>query len=129
MHRRDEKRGWGFREPYVTNPGLEGMWHMWRATRERVAQLSYEMTAAYLYGYWRAPPYGVRAVMPVLALAFYKAYRSELAMYVDGVFTPDLSEAVIDDWLQDPQRIRFQYVAASKDQESLVKANAASVSY
>lgn len=129
VHRRDEKRGWGFYEPYVTNPRLEGMWQMWTAARERVAQPADEKTASDLYAYWGAPPYGVRAgVMPVLALAFYLAYRSELAMYVDGVFTPDLSEAVIDDWLQDPQRIRFQYVAASKDQESLVKAIAASVS-
>lgn len=129
LHRRDEKRGWGFFEPYATNPRLEGMWHMWSATRERVARPGHETTAADLYAFWAEPPYGVRAgIMPVLALAFYLANRSELAMYVDGLFTPDLSEAVVDDWLQDPQRIRFQYVAASKDQESLVKAIAASVS-
>jgi len=123
VHRMDEKRGWGFCEPYATNPRLEGMWYMWSATRERVAQPGHETTAADLYTFWAEPPYGVRAgIMPVLALAFYLAYRSELAMYVDGVFTPDLSEAVIDDWLQDPQRIRFQYVAASKDQEAVRKA-------
>lgn len=129
VHRKSEKRGWGFSEPYASNPRLEGMWQMWSATRERFSQPGRETTAADLYAYWAEAPYGVRAgIMPVLALAFYLAYRSELAMYVDGVFTPDLSEAVIDDWLQDPQRIRFQYVAASKDQETLVKAIAASVS-
>jgi len=129
LHRQNEKQGWGFYEPWVTNDRGLAMWDMWSEARRLVSETGKETTAADLYKFWAAPPYGVRAgVVPVLALAFYMAHRSELAMYVDGVFTPDLTEAVVDDWLQDPHRIRLQYVAASKDQASLVRAIAASVS-
>lgn len=129
LHRQEGKQGWGFYEPWVTNNRGLAMWSMWSEARRLVSEAGKETTAADLYKFWAAPPYGVRAgVLPVLAVAFYVAHRSQLAMYVDGVFTPDLTEPVVDDWLQDPQRIRFQYVAASKDQESLVRAIAASVS-
>jgi hypothetical protein len=65
--------------------------------------------------------------MPVLALAFFMAHRSQLALYVAGVFTPELSEAVIDEWLLDPSRITFKHVEASKDQVKLIDALAASI--
>jgi hypothetical protein len=129
LHRPQGDDGWGFREPYAHGDRGPAMEPLWTATRALVAEAGKETTVANLYAFWSAPPYGVRAgVMPVLALAFYLAHRSLLAMYIEGVFTPELTEAVIDDWLQDPSRIKLQYVAASKDQASLVKAIAQSVS-
>jgi len=85
-------------------------------------------TLAELYQFWADEPYGLRAgVMPVLSLAFFLAHRSSLALYVGGAFTPDLSEAVVDEWALDPKRITFKHVEASKDQVKLVDALAASV--
>ena len=66
--------------------------------------------------------------MPVLSLAFYLANRSSLALYVNEVFTPDLTDAVVDEWTLDPSQIRFQHVEASKDKAKLVKALAKTVS-
>jgi hypothetical protein len=66
--------------------------------------------------------------MPVLSMAFFMAHRSSLALYVAGAFTPELSEAVVDEWALDPERITFKHVEASKDQVKLIDALAASVS-
>ncbi len=80
------------------------------------------------HGRWADAPYGIRrGVMPVLALAFFMAHRSQLALYVAGAFMPELSEAVVDEWVLDPSRIAFKHVEASKDQVKLVGALAASV--
>ena len=49
-------------------------------------------------------------------------------MYVNGVFTPDLTDAVVDEWTLDPGRIRFQHVEASKDQAELIDALAKTIS-
>jgi hypothetical protein len=74
------------------------------------------------------PPFGIRAgVMPVLSLAFFLAHRSSLALYVNGVFTPDLNEAAVDEWTLDPGRIRFQHVEASKDKDKLINALARTI--
>jgi hypothetical protein len=66
--------------------------------------------------------------MPVLSLAFFLANRSSLALYVNGVFTPDVTDAIVDEWTLDPSRIRFQHVEASKDKEKLVGALAKTIS-
>ncbi|MCR6701291.1 MAG: hypothetical protein NVV68_09135 [Dokdonella sp.] len=56
-------------------------------------------------------PFGVKlGVMPILLLAFLLVHRSEIAMYVDGVFTPDLSDTDVDEWLQDPSRVTWKWV-------------------
>jgi len=60
-------------------------------------------------------------------MAFFLAHRSSLALYVDGAFTSDLTEAMIDEWLLDPKRIELGYVSASTDQSAYVQAVAASL--
>jgi hypothetical protein len=127
LHASRGTQGWGFGDPSMTKRG-QSMESLWWGTKQRILSGSASTTLADLYGYWAAAPFGIRAgVMPVLALAFFLAHRSSLAMYLDGAFTPDLSEAVIDEWLLDPRRVRFQHVEASKDQAKLVGAIARSV--
>ena len=128
LHRNRPGKGWGYGEPNMSSRGTstEGLWY---GTHNLLTEPGKEITLSQLYDLWGAPPYGVRSgVMPVLALAFFLAHSSALAMYVDGVFTPEMSEAAVDEWLLDPARVRFQFVAASEDQAQLVRAIAKSVS-
>jgi hypothetical protein len=127
LHRELPDGVWGFTDPYAT-----GKWEQvhpwWQATRLAVLADGKTTTLAALYDQWAAVPFGIRrGVMPLLALAFFMAHRSQLALYVAGAFTPELSEAVVDEWLLDPSRLGFKHVEASKDQEKLVDALAASV--
>lgn len=128
LHRANSEDAWGFSDPKSSGVGFsfESLW--WR-TKNDLLTGNNTSTLPELYSVWSQPPFGVRAgVMPVLSLAFFLAHRSSLALYVNGVFTPDLSEAVIDEWTLDPKRIRFQHVEASKDKAKLVRALAQTVS-
>jgi hypothetical protein len=101
----------------------------WCATHSKLLSKGKTTCLAELYAFWTSEPFGLRkGVMPVLGLAFFMAYRSSLALYVRGVFTPELNEAVIDEWVLDPTGIELKHVEASQDQAKLIDAIAASVS-
>jgi len=128
LHRRQEDGRWSFGAP--SNLGRGESFHAWwYGTRANLLADGKTATLAEIYAAWARPPYGVRAgVMPILSLAFFLAHRSSLALYVEGVFTPDLTEAVVDEWVLDPARIAFQHVEASRDQARLVQALAQTIS-
>lgn len=64
-----------------------------------------------LYAFWRKAPIGLRfGPMPILALAFYLANRERIALYQNTTFTPSITTAVIDEWLNDPARIALRPV-------------------
>lgn len=129
LHRRLSDGNWGFTDPYSATK-WEQFNPWWHATRLEVLKDGKTTTLADLYDYWAGAPYGIRrGVMPVLALAFFMAHRSQLALYVAGGFTPELSEAVVDEWVLDPSRIAVKHVEASEDQVKLVDALAASVAF
>jgi hypothetical protein len=125
LHRERESNQWEFGEPFVT-ARHEAMFFLWLATKAFLLEDGSRKKLSQLYELWANPPYGLRAgVMPVLAMAFFLAHRSVLALYVDGTFTSELSEANIDEWLLDPKRIELAYVSASSDQSAYVEAVAA----
>jgi hypothetical protein len=127
LHRTLPNGGWGFTDPHTSHK-WQSFPPWWFATKVALLDKGKVTTLAELYQFWADEPYGLRAgVMPVLSLAFFLAHRSSLALYVAGVFTPDLSEAVVDEWTLDPQRIAFKHVEASRDQIKLVDALAISV--
>lgn len=128
LHAERKEQGWSFGPPNSSERG-RSMSPFWSWTHKHVSQPRKEITLSELYALWAAPPFGVRAgVMPVLALAFYMAHRSTLAMYIGGVFTPEMSESGVDEWLLDPKQVKFQFVAANEDQKRLVSAIAQTVS-
>lgn len=128
LHRARDDGEWDFGDPNVNTRGRSYETFWWRTKGEFLTE-GKSVTLKELYAAWAQPPFGVRSgVMPVLSLAFYLANRSSVALYVNGVFTPDLTDAVVDEWTLDPNRIRFQHVEASKDKAKLVNALAKTVS-
>jgi hypothetical protein len=127
LHRERPDGQWRFGEPFHSQRH-EPMFMLWLATKSFLLVDDSRKKLSDLHALWAQPPYGLRAgVMPVLAMAFFLAHRSSLALYVDGSFTSDLSEAVIDEWLLDPKRVELGYVSASSDQSAYVQAVAASL--
>lgn len=128
LHRPRGDEGWGFGDPNYNARGksFEALW--WRTKSDLLSE-GKSLTLKELYVSWARPPFGLRAgVMPVLSLAMFLANRSSLALYVNGTFTPDVTDAVVDEWTLDPSRIRLQHVEASKDKAKLVNALAKTVS-
>jgi hypothetical protein len=127
LHRNAKGETWTFCDPYGSGSNA-ALAHMWDATKAYLLEEGSNKTLNDVYALWRSPPYGLRTgVMPVLAMAFFLAHRATLALYVDGAFTSDLSEATIDEWLLDPKRIALRFVSASTDQSAYLRAVASSI--
>lgn len=128
LHREVRPGVWGFSAPHSSNV-WESYTPWWTETRKRLLKGGRSTSLKELYSFWADEPYGLKqGVMPVLALAFFMAHRSQLALYLGGAFTPDVTEAVIDEWALDPSRVVFKHVEASKDQARLIDALAKTVS-
>lgn len=96
---------------------------LWEATRKLLEGRENGLTLADLYRVWQAPPFGLKeGVLPILALGYLLTFRSEIALYVDGMFTPELTEAGVDEWLQDPNRIAWKAVRIDANAKDLLKA-------
>jgi hypothetical protein len=113
---------WGFYTPLMQGKG-ETFQDLFRMTTERISQSFEKMTSlADVFTLWDAPPLGIRSgVMPILALAYFLANRNSLALYMEGVFTPELTEVVVDEWLQDPSRVSFRYVDIDPTRERFLE--------
>ena len=48
-------------------------------------------------------------------------------MYIENTFIPDLTEAYLDEWMQDTRRVAFKYVEIGKKRETLLKALSSSL--
>jgi hypothetical protein len=87
---------------------LEVLWKCWRS---QLKDASGAISLAHWYETAKSAPFGLKkGLLPILALAFLLAHRSEIAVYVDDVFCPDLNDADVDEWLQDPSRISWKWV-------------------
>lgn len=111
LHRTRKGRG-VFVAPDETQLSVGGNLHgFWSAVRERLQTTDGSVTLEEIYEIGRRPPYGIkRGLLPILALAFLLAHRSEIGLYVEGMFAPDLNDAGVDEWLQDPARISWKWV-------------------
>lgn len=98
---------------------LSSLWSTWKTTLESAeTAIALPELAAIAAG----APYGVkRGAIPILLLAFLLTYRSELAMYIDGMFTPEISDVDIDEWLQDPKRVTWKWVHMDTHAKQLLK--------
>lgn len=104
-------------------PAAKYLVPLWEKARNLLESKSGPVKLAELYDVWRAPPFGLKeGVLPILALAFLLTYRSEIALYVDGMFLPELSEAGVDEWLQDPERIAWKAVRVDTSAKKLLTA-------
>lgn len=126
---RQHKNGWRFSEPHGSERSAQVL-PAWEAAKELVLQQDRAVLLSDLYGVWRSSPFGIKeGLLPVLALAFFLTYRNQLALYVEGAFTPEISEAHIDEWLQDPKRIEWRYVRIEASDKKMLHALSAALSY
>lgn len=108
LHRRDGN-GWGF--AHLDEVGDEGLGEAWSeialffrgATGPRGRALS-ELTDK-LAG----APHGVpRAVMPLLIAAGYRAFARSVALYVDGIYLPDVLGFQFDQLVMNPDAVTLR---------------------
>lgn len=115
-----------FRAPTkATGPSLIPMWD---AAKEHAQNKDGEFPLLDVYSLWQQPPLGVRSgLLPLLAAAFVLAHRSSMAVYVEGIFQPEINDYVIDRLLQDPRDLSLRHVDPKTDGKALLKALSAEI--
>jgi hypothetical protein len=123
LHQRQgDKTTWAFVSPEKSKTaGGASLLRMWLATSELLESQEGSISLERVYELWRRKPYGVKeGVLPILALSYLMANRSRIAVYVEGVFVPELTDAGVDEWLQDPARIAWKLVRMDTEAKKLL---------
>jgi len=117
---RKEEEAWRFCEPSLASP--EGFSDLWKATRKLFSDASAQVNVATIYDRWRMPPFGMkRGILPVFLTAFLLAHKANIAVYKEGMFIPRLSDADIDECLQDPARFTLRWIAIDEDKSRILE--------
>lgn len=120
LHRQDCSGTWCFMQPG------EGFGHnfeqLWEATQALFSDADTRVGAHEIYALWDTPPFGMKqGIRPVVLTAFMLAHKSNIAVYKDGMFTPQLTDFIIDECLQDPQRFSLRWVAIDEDKNRILE--------
>ena len=120
LHRKDTTGNWRFLPPDDgSGPSFVSFW---TKTREMFADPNKRVEAAELHRFWAAPPLGLKAgVMPVLFTAFMLAHKGNIAAYKDGIFIPKVTDADIDEYLQDERRFSLRWVVIDDQKKHILE--------
>ncbi len=98
---------------------IVALWQDWKA---QLVQSRSTVPLSALFETARQAPYGVRnGLLPIFALAFFLAHRSEITLYIDGMFTPEMSDADSDAWLQDAARIGWKWLHIDESARKMLR--------
>lgn len=119
LHREVGEGRWRFMPP--DDQSETGFADIWRATRDMFVDSSSRVKAFDILDLWSAPPYGVKAgIQPVIFAAFLLAHQSNVAVYKDGMFIPRLTDADIDEYLQDASRFSLRWVVIDEEKARIL---------
>ena len=119
LHRQDSDGHWRFLPPDDKDEAhFAGLW---QATRELFVDSSVRVKASDILDHWSSPPFGMKAgVQPVVLAAFLLAHQANVAVYKDGIFIPRLTDADIDEYLQDASRFSLRWVVIDEEKTRIL---------
>lgn len=95
---------------------------VWKSTRELLGDSAARISAMEIHRRWASPPIGMRAgIMPVYFTAFLLSNKGNLALYKDGVFVPELTEADLDEYLQDASRFSLRWIVIDEQKTAILE--------
>ena len=119
LHRQDENGIWRFLPP--TEEHSPSFVKLWSETKRMFASIDSRVKAIDIAEMWAAPPFGVRkGVVPVLFAAFLLAHKGNVAVYKDGIFIPRITDADIDEYLQDEKRFSMRWIIIDAEKASIL---------
>lgn len=115
---RIEEGTWCFCEPSSASP--KGFLFLWKATQLLFSDSDARVSVNAIYSRWRK--IGMKqGIMPVFLTAFLLAHKANIAVYKEGMFIPRLSDADIDECLQDPARFTLRWIAIDEDKSRILE--------
>ncbi len=119
LHRPGPDGVFGFHPPDEGN--AQAFWKLWEATRAMFTDSGSRVSVADIHEMWSLPPYGVRdGVKPVILCAFLLAHKSNVALYKDGFFIPRLTDADLDEYMQDASRFSMRWIQIDEAKTSIL---------
>lgn len=116
LHSQTQQGNWRLTDPDCVD--LSNFSPLWKAADDLFAVSEKIIQASGVYDVWRAPPFGVRdGCYPILFTAYFLARKDTVALYKDGMFLPKVTDADMDELLQD--RSRFSLRQISVDEEKV----------
>lgn len=118
LHREVSDGHWRFMPPDESETRFADIW---QATRDLFIDPSSRVKASDILDLWSAPPFGVKAgIQPAILAAFVLAHQSNVAVYKDGMFIPRLTDADIDEYLQDASRFSLRWVIIDEEKARIL---------
>jgi hypothetical protein len=119
LHRQDSKGTWRLLPP--DDQHAPTFANLWAETRKLFVDSSTRVKVSDMQALWATPPYGVRrGIMPVIFTAFLLAHKGNLALYKDGMFIPRVTDADIDEYLQDASRFSMRWILIDQEKASIL---------
>ncbi|CAG75775.1 putative ATP-binding protein [Pectobacterium atrosepticum SCRI1043] len=95
---------------------------LWEKTHKVLQNKSTITPASDIHALWAAPPFGLKkGAMPIILMAFLLAYKGNIAVYKDGVFVPNITDADIDEYLQDERRFALRWIVIDNEKQKILK--------
>jgi len=119
LHRKDSKGVWRFLPPDANHAST--FVDLWERTRQLFNDANTRVKVTDIQSLWAAPPFGVRrGVMPIIFTAFLLAHKGNLALYKDSMFIPRVTDADIDEYLQDASRFSMRWILIDREKASIL---------
>ena len=119
LHRQDSNGHWRFLPPDDKDEAHFA--DLWQATRELFVDSSARVKASDILDLWASPPFGMKlGIQPVVLAAFLLAHQANVAVYKDGMFIPRLTDADIDEYLQDSNRFSLRWVVIDEEKARIL---------
>lgn len=112
----------------INEQGESQLSPLWTAADKLFKGSEKSVTLSQLYEVWQSAPIGARrGVLPIFALVYFLSNRHQLSLYIENNFIPDLTEAFLDEWMQDTKRVAFKYVEIGRDRKGLLQSLSSSL--
>lgn len=98
-------------------------YELWQATDELFKNENETIKLSDIYDLWIKQPFGLKQyILPVIALTYYLSNKYELIFYIEDRYVPELTQANLLEWMQEPERISFKKFQLSEKRKSFLKA-------
>jgi hypothetical protein len=94
---------------------------LWKETRSMFVDANTRVNVADIQARWAETPFGVRkGVMPVIFTAFLMAHKANLALYKNNTFIPRVTDADIDEYLQDEANFSMRWIVIDQEKANIL---------
>ena len=119
LHRKDENGNWRFMPPDAKHGA--SFQALWKETRAMFVDANTRVNVSDIQERWSQAPFGVRkGVMPVIFTAFLMAHKANIALYKNNVFIPRVTDADIDEYLQDEANFSMRWIVIDKEKANIL---------